>query len=158
MKKLNITFALLFLFMGLMAPPCDGIVYIADENPVTDTTYDPMVNKHLKALSLNILQPLKEHFKSSLFITSSYRSEIFNRSIKGAINSQHISGEAVDIDVGRISDITNREIFEFIRDNLNFDQLIWEYGTSKEPDWVHVSFTKEYPNKKQVLVIEKINL
>jgi hypothetical protein len=55
-----------------------------------------------------------------------------------------------------VKGITNKDIFNYIKENLDFDQLIWEFGNSKEPDWVHVSYTKD-KNRKQILKGIKIN-
>ena len=64
-----------------------------------------------------------------------------------------MTGEAMDIQ--GINGVTNAEIYRYIRDNMNFDQLIWEFGTSKEPAWVHVSFKANGVNRKQILKISK---
>jgi hypothetical protein len=73
-------------------------------------------------------------------ISSFFRCELLNRIIGGAPSSQHTKGEAIDIDADILRNgITNRAIFSYIKDNLTFDQLIWEFGNDREPDWVHVS-------------------
>ena len=59
-------------------------------------------------------------------------------------------GQALDLDAHIFGGVTNREIFDYIKDNLEFDQLIFEFGTEEEPDWVHVSYNKGN-NRKQVL-------
>jgi len=82
-------------------------------------------------------------------LSSGYRSRILNNAVNGAAKSQHCLGEAIDIDVDGTS-ITNKQVFDFIKDNLDFDQLIFEFGTDKNPDWVHVSYSKDN-NRKQVL-------
>jgi hypothetical protein len=55
------------------------------------------------------------------------------------------------------TDITNAQIFNYIKDNLNFDQMIWEFGTDANPDWVHVSFAANRSQRKQILVAKKVN-
>ncbi len=89
-------------------------------------------------------------------ISSGYRSAELNKAIGGSLSSQHCSGEAIDIDMDG-TDITNAQIFHYIKDNLNFDQIIWEFGTDKNPDWVHVSFSASKPQRKQMLVAKKVN-
>jgi hypothetical protein len=79
-----------------------------------------------------------------------------NKAIKGAATSQHCSGEAMDIDMDGTS-ITNAQIFNYIKDNLVFDQLIWEFGTDKNPDWVHVSYESTGKQRKQILKAIKKN-
>lgn len=101
--------------------------------------------QNLKELALNVFQPIRDHFKVPIHISSGYRSRILNNAVNGAAKSQHCLGQAIDIDVDGTS-ITNKQVFDFIKDNLEFDQLINEFDYS----WVHVSF-KKGSNKKQVL-------
>ena len=70
-----------------------------------------------------------------------------NKVIGGARTSQHMMGEAFDL---KALDATDSQIFHFIKDNLNFDQLIWEFGDNVNPDWVHVSLSRTH-NRKQIL-------
>lgn len=108
---------------------------------------------NLKLLAENVFEPIRSHFNKPITISSGYRSLNLNQAIKGSITSQHCSGQAIDID--NVSP-SNKEIFDFIKKNLTFDQLIWEFGTSKNPDWVHVSFA-ENKNRKQILKATKLN-
>ena len=110
--------------------------------------------EHLEALediADNIFQPIREHFKVSIGITSGYRSRKLNEAVDGSKDSQHSKGEALDLDADMYGKITNKQIFNFIKDNLVFDQLIWEFGTDNEPNWVHVSFTTRRPNRMIIL-------
>lgn len=111
-----------------------------------DNKPSEQVVKNLKLLAENILQPIREHFDAPIHISSGYRSIALNKKIGGASNSQHITGQAVDIDNDN-TDITNAEIFNFIKDNLKFDELIWEFGNDEQPNWVHVSYSNK-PRKK----------
>ena len=104
-----------------------------------------------KELAKNIFQPIREYFNTPIFISSGYRSEALNKAIKGSATSQHTKGEAIDIDMDGYKGPTNAEVFNYIRENLNFDQLIWEFGTKTNPDWVHVSYKKGGPQRKQIL-------
>ena len=110
----------------------------------------PVHQKNMEELCVNVLDKVREQF-GPIFLSSGYRSEAVNKKIGGSKTSQHCLGEAADIDMDGIND----EIFHFIKDKLDFDQLIWEFGTSKEPDWVHVSYTNERKNRRQVLVAKK---
>ena len=95
--------------------------------------------ENFKKLAENIFQPIRKHFGKPIHISSGYRSKALNTAIGGSLSSQHCKGEAIDIDMDGTS-ITNAQVFNFIKDNLNFDQMIWEFGTDKNPDWVHVSY------------------
>lgn len=99
--------------------------------------------ENLKILAANIFQPMRDHFGKPIYISSGYRSEALNKAIKGSKTSQHCKGEALDIDNDNANNgVTNRDIFEFIRDHLKFDQLINEFPVKGKPSWVHVSYSK----------------
>ncbi len=106
--------------------------------------------ENFKLLAEKVFQPIREHFGVPIHISSGYRSKALNESIKGSSTSQHCSGEAIDIDMDG-TDIKNVEIFNFIKDNLEFDQLIWEFGTDANPDWVHVSYESTGKQRKMIL-------
>lgn len=111
--------------------------------------------QHLKAMKLvaeKCFEPLREWYGKPLKINSFYRGDALNKAVKGSSSSQHCKGEAIDIDAGSIAE--NKKIHDWIKDNLDFDQLLWEYGNSVGPDWVHVSYTDKKPNRKQCLVIK----
>lgn len=113
--------------------------------------------ENLKKLAVNIFQPIRDHFKTPIIISSGYRSEKLNRLVPGtSITSQHCSGEAIDIDMDGTK-IKNKQIFDFIKDNLEFDQLIWEFGDIFNPAWVHVSYESSGKQRKQVLRAIKKN-
>ena len=113
-----------------------------------DNTPPPEAVIALSALVRNVLDPLRELNRGAIIVTSGYRSPDLNRAIGGAVNSQHMKGEAADITVFDRKD--NRRLFEIIRDRLPFDQLIWEKGDATGPDWVHVSF-RSNNNRKQII-------
>lgn len=121
-----------------------------DNNPS-----DPIIKK-LKSLAKNIFQPIRENFGAPIYISSGFRSEALNKALRGASGSQHTKGEAIDIDNDG-TDISNTDIFNFIKDNLDFDQLIWEFGDDEKPDWVHVSYVSKTRNRKKILRAEKVN-
>ena len=104
-----------------------------------------------KKLAGNIFQPIREHFGKPIFITSGYRSEALNKAIGGSTTSQHSKGEAIDIDMDGHGKPTNKEVFYYIKENLDFDQLIWEFGDDENPDWVHVSFKAIGEQRNQIL-------
>ena len=105
-------------------------------------------------LAEKIFEPIREHFGVPIRISSGYRSKELNAKIGGSSSSQHCKGQAIDIDNDGTS-ITNKQIFDYIKDNLPFDQLIWEFGNEDNCDWVHVSYV---PNgRKQILKAFKMN-
>lgn len=114
---------------------------------------------NFRVLAEKIFEPIRVHFRCPIIISSGYRSVELNRSIKGASGtSQHCTGEAIDIDMdGTPNGVTNRMVFDFIKDNLEFDQLIYEFGNSDNPDWVHVSYETKGPQRKQILRAARIN-
>lgn len=108
--------------------------------------------ENFKKLAENIFEPIRKHFGVPIHISSGYRSKELNTLIGGSLTSQHCSGEAIDIDMdGSANGVTNKMVFDFIKDNLNFDQLISELGTKDAPDWVHVSWETTGKQRKQVL-------
>jgi len=105
---------------------------------------------NLKLVAEKIFQPIREHFGKPIHVSSGYRSKALNDAIGGSLTSQHCSGEALDLDMDG-TDITNAQVFNFIKDNLDFDQLIWEFGTDSNPNWVHVSYESSGKQRKQIL-------
>jgi len=103
---------------------------------------------NMRRLAREVFEPLRNHIEKSIRISSFFRSVEVNRKIGGSPTSQHCRGQAMDIETMDKS-YTNADLFHFIRDNLNFDQLIWEFGTDEEPDWVHVSYCAK--NRMQIL-------
>lgn len=114
-----------------------------------NNTPTPEIIENLKVVAVQV-QKVRDHFGKPLIISSGYRSEKLNSAIGGARNSQHTKGEAIDIQ--STNGYTNADIFNYIKNNLDFDQLIWEYGTRKEPKWVHISYKKS-GNRKQILYV-----
>ena len=98
-----------------------------------------------------VFEPLREWVGGPIRINSFYRGPKLNIAIGGSAKSQHMTGQAMDID-DTYGHKTNAEMFNYIKDNLEFDQMIWEFGTSKNPDWVHVSYTTPNKNRNRCLV------
>jgi len=108
-----------------------------------------MVN--LVYLAAYVLEPLRKAMGKPIIISSGFRCERLNKAVGGVSNSQHMKGQAADIDIQ--GDMAfGKKIFEYIRNHLPFDQLIWEHSKSGTY-WVHVSFV--YPdfgkNRKKVI-------
>ena len=113
----------------------------------TGITNNPNRQEVLALIRLTgkVLQPARDLYSSAIRVNSGYRSYAVNKAVGGARNSQHILGEAADITVH--SKEGNKKLFELIRDNLNYDQLINERNYS----WIHVSYKSEEKNRKQIL-------
>ena len=101
-----------------------------------------------KLLCENVFEPLRLYLNTPIKISSGFRSVQLNKMIGGSATSQHTKGEAMDLQI-------NAKGFNFIKDKLEFDQLIWEFGNDEQPSWVHVSFSSR--NRKQVLKASKKN-
>ena len=109
--------------------------------------------QNLEILAEKIFQPIREHFGVPIGISSGYRSKALNEAIGGSKTSQHCNGQALDLDADMFGQVTNKEIFDYIVENLSFDQLINEYNYS----WIHVSYKNKKENRKQVLKAYKEN-
>jgi len=107
----------------------------------------------LKLLAEKVLQPVRDHFGKGVKVNSAYRSPAANQKVGGSPTSDHCRGQASDIE---IPGVPNAELAQWIRDNLEFRQLILEFYTPGVPDsgWVHVSYVAD-DNKKQVLTATK---
>lgn len=105
---------------------------------------------NLKEIAENVFQPLRDHFGVPIYVSSGYRSPRLNSTVGGSVTSQHCQGRALDLDADVYGGVTNAEIFRYIKENLDFDQLIWELGSELEPAWVHVSYVSDRENRKRV--------
>jgi hypothetical protein len=114
----------------------------------------PQHIENLKKLAEKVFEPIREHFKRPIHVSSGYRSQSLNAIIGGSLSSQHCQGEALDLDMDG-TEITNKQVFDFIKNHLDFDQLIWEFGTKQNPDWVHVSYESKGKQRKQILRASK---
>ena len=103
-----------------------------------------------------VFEPLRVWVGGPIKINSFFRSPELNKAIGGSTKSQHCHGQAIDLDdtFGRA---TNAEMFDFIKENLDFDQMIWEFGDDNNPNWVHVSYVSPTENRKRCLKAYKDN-
>ena len=111
---------------------------------------------NMNAVAINVFEPLREWVGGPIKINSFYRSVALNKAIGGSSRSQHCEGRAMDID-DTFRYKTNAEMYEYIKENLSFDQMIWEFGTDKNPDWVHVSYVSEEQNRNRCLKATRVN-
>ena len=106
-----------------------------------------MIN--LVYLSAYVLEPLRVAMNEPIKIGSGFRCKAFNKAVGGVYNSQHLKGQAVDLCID--GDIAKgKKWFNYIKDHLPFDQLIWEHN-AKGTYWVHVSYRASGNNRKQVI-------
>ena len=111
--------------------------------------------ENIKILCEKVLEPIRIKF-GPINISSGYRSKVLNHYIGGSLKSQHCEGKAADLDMDGMGDVLNIDIFNYIKNTLEFDQLIYEFGNPLNPDWVHVSYNQG-KNRKQVLRAVKVN-
>jgi len=112
--------------------------------------------QNMVAVAEEIFEPLRMWVGGPIKINSFFRSPELNKAIGGSSKSQHCHGQAIDIDdtFGRA---TNAEMFNFIKENLDFDQMIWEFGDNENPNWVHVSYVSPTENRRRCLKAYKEN-
>ena len=129
-------------------------------NTATRRNIDNIPNDYqlanMNAVALNIFEPLREWVGGPIKINSFFRSPDLNTAIGGSSKSQHCEGRAIDID-DTFGHKTNAEMYNYIKENLNFDQLIWEFGNDTNPDWVHVSYVSDEQNRNRCLKAERVN-
>jgi hypothetical protein len=121
-------------------------VRLGIENKPTDTEFFNMT-----LVSNKCFEPLREHHAKPIGVSSFFRSAKINEKVGGSTSSQHCKGMAIDIDADIFNNgISNSEIFLWLEANVDFDQLIWEFGTDTNPAWVHISYNNG-KNRKQKL-------
>jgi len=113
-----------------------------------DPTEEQLEN--MKLVAEKVFEPLREHVSHPIKINSFFRGPQLNKAIGGSHSSQHCKGQAIDID-DSYGNSTNAYMYEWIKKNLDYDQMIWEFGTDENPDWVHVSFVNEGVNRNRCL-------
>ena len=121
-----------------------------------DNTPNEEQLKCMKEVAENLFEPLREWVGGGIKINSFFRGEPVNTAIGGSTRSQHMKGQAIDID-DTFGHKTNAEMYYYIKDNLDFDQMIWEFGTDKNPNWLHISWVSHRPNRKKLTIAKKVN-
>ena len=105
---------------------------------------------NMKLLAEKVFQPLREWVGKPIKINSFFRSPKLNTAIGGSSKSQHCKGQAIDID-DTFGKATNAEMYNFIKEHLDFDQMIWEFGDDDNPAWVHISYVSPEKNRNRCL-------
>jgi len=106
--------------------------------------------ENMITIAEKVFEPLRIWVGGPIKINSFFRSPELNKAIGGSGKSQHCHGQAIDID-DTFGKMSNAEMYEFIKENLDFDQIIWEFGDDNNPDWVHVSYVSAEENRKRCL-------
>ena len=116
-----------------------------------NNTPDDRQLKCMEEIAENLFEPLREWVGGGIKINSFFRGEPVNTAIGGSKYSQHMKGQAIDID-DTFGHKTNAEMYHYIKDNLEFDQLIWEFGDDKNPNWVHISYVTHRKNRYKLTI------
>jgi len=140
--KLSDNFSLAELIKSQTAERCN-----IDNNPDKEHIVS------LEKLCDNILQPVRDYFQKPVMISSGYRSPELSQKIGSSSRSQHCKGQAADFEIPGVS---NKELADFINDNLDFDQVILEFHDPNEINsgWVHASYVGD-ANRSEYLLAEK---
>ena len=112
--------------------------------------------QNMKLLSEKIFEPLRTHVNGPIKINSFYRGPELNKAIGGSSKSQHCHGQAMDID-DTYGYMSNATMYKWIKENLDYDQMIWEFGDDNNPAWVHVSYVDPGSNRNRCLKAYKEN-
>ena len=134
----------------------EGTYSRTGERKDLDNTPNEDQLKCMKEVAENLFEPLREWVGGAIKINSFFRGEPVNTAIGGSTRSQHMKGQAIDID-DTFGHKTNAEMYHYIKDNLDFDQMIWEFGTDKNPNWLHISWVSHRPNRKKLTIAKKVN-
>ena len=116
-----------------------------------DNTPDKDQLNEMVNIANHVFEPLREWVGGPIKVNSFFRGEPVNTAIGGSKRSQHMKGQAMDLD-DTFGHKTNAEMYCFIKDNLVFDQLIWEFGDDKNPNWIHISYVTHRPNRKKLTI------
>jgi len=127
----------------------------ATRKGIDNTPNDEQLS-NMELIAEEVFEPLRAYVGGPIKINSFFRCPELNKAIGGSSKSQHCKGQAMDIDdtFGRC---TNAEMYHFIKENLDFDQMIWEFGDDDNPDWVHVSYVSPEDNRNRCLKAYKKN-
>ena len=116
---------------------------------VDNTPNDEQLD-NMELVAKEVFEPLRKWVSGPIKINSFFRGSELNKAIGGARKSQHMKGQAMDID-DNYGNATNAEMYHWIKENLDFDQLIWEFGDDDNPNWVHVSYVSKEDNRNRCL-------
>ena len=134
----------------------EGVYSITATRRGIDNTPNNEQLDNMELVTNKVFEPLREWVDGPIKINSFFRSPELNTAIGGSSKSQHCKGQAMDID-DTFGKATNAEMYNWIKKNLDFDQMIWEFGDDDNPDWVHVSYVSKQDNRQRCLLAYKDN-
>ena len=134
----------------------EGVYSITATRRGIDNTPSEEHLENMKLLAEKIFEPLRKWVGGPIRINSFYRGTELNKAIGGSSKSQHCKGQAMDIDDTGCHK-TNAEMYAWIKDNVDFDQMIWEFGDDNNPNWVHISYVSKDKNRNRCLKAYKEN-
>ena len=105
---------------------------------------------NMELIAEKVFEPLREWVGGPIKINSFFRCPDLNKAIGGSRKSQHCQGQAIDID-DTYKVVANSDMYNYIKNNLDFDQMIWEFGDDDNPNWLHVSYVSKKDNRKRCL-------
>ena len=105
---------------------------------------------NMELVAEKVFEPVRKWVSGPIKINSFFRCPELNKAIGGSSKSQHCHGQAIDID-DTFGKATNAEMYHWIKENLDFDQMIWEFGDDDNPAWVHVSYVSPEQNRNRCL-------
>ena len=111
---------------------------------------------NMELIAEKVFEPLRKYVCGPIKINSFFRCPKLNKAIGGSKTSQHCKGLAIDID-DTFGVVANSDMYNYIKNNLDFDQLIWEFGDDDNPNWVHVSYVSKEDNRNRCLRAYKGN-
>ena len=128
----------------------EGVYSITATRRGIDNTPDDDQLHFMEIIAENVFEPLRQHVGGPIKINSFFRCVELNKAIGGSATSQHCKGQAIDID-DTFGVMSNTEMYSWVKDNLDFDQMIWEFGDDNNPNWVHISYVSPDKNRNRCL-------
>ena len=128
----------------------EGVYSITATRRGIDNTPNKEQLENMKLLAEKVFEPLRVNVGGPITINSFFRSPDLNKAIGGSSKSQHCKGQAIDID-DAYGKMTNADMYNWIKENLDFDQMIWEFGNDDNPNWVHISYVSKKENRNRCL-------
>ena len=115
-----------------------------------DNTPNAEQKANMEKITQNIFEPLRQWVGGPIKINSFFRCPELNKAIGGSSKSQHCKGQAIDID-DTFGVVSNADMYAWIKNHLDFDQMIWEFGDDNNPNWVHISYVSHEENRNRCL-------
>ena len=134
----------------------EGVYSITATRRGIDNTPNDEQLSNMETVAEEVFEPLRVYVDGPIKINSFFRCEELNKAIGGSKTSQHCKGQAMDID-DNYGHATNAEMYHWIKKNLDFDQMIWEFGDDDEPNWIHISYVSPEDNRNRCLRAYKSN-